>query len=239
MAHVLGYIPARLGSERVKAKNLRLLNGQPLIAYAIASCRTVRSVDRFVVNTESPEIAEVARQHGMDSYRRDPQLAKPDTMTDDIVVDFLSENPCDAVVVVNPTAPFLTAATIDAAVERFLQRRPSALFTTNTLRKHAFLQGRPVNFDGTGKSPRTQDLTPVSLVNFIVCVFDAGHALRSFAATGSFLYSGSTEFMEMPESESFDIDTELDFHLAERAMTMERAPAAYHPVLADLSRNLP
>lgn len=234
MPRIFGYVPARLGSERVKAKNLRLLGNRPLIAHAIDTLLAVRLVERFVVNTESPLIASVARENGMECYLRDPALAQPTTMTDDIVIDFLRHSSCDAVVVVNPTAPFLTAATVDTAVEQFLRDRPTALFSTSSLRRHAFLNGHAVNFDSTGKSPRTQDLSPLSIVNFIICIFDAAHALGCFEETGSFLYKGRLSFMEMDEQESFDIDTEADFQLAERMIAVRqesRSDPAYHPIL--------
>jgi CMP-N,N'-diacetyllegionaminic acid synthase len=159
--NILGYIPARLGSERTKAKNLRILNGRPLISYAIETCKKAKTPSRFFVNTESDEIAKVSEEFEMDVYLRNPLLASSTTKTDEIVIDFLQENPCDAVVLVNPTAPFLRSETIDLAVDQFVKTGADGLFTTNALRKHALMKGRPINFDPTGQSPRTQDLEPI------------------------------------------------------------------------------
>jgi CMP-N-acetylneuraminic acid synthetase len=216
-----------MGSERVRAKNLRLLNGAPLISYAIRTVMRSRMVERFVVNTEADEIARVAAEYGIGVYRRRAELASSSTCTDDIVIDFLDANPCDAVVLVNPTAPFLKPETIDAAVRQFVDRRPSSLFSVSLMRKHGFFRGKPINFDPCGKSPRTQDLEPVALINFIICVFDARHALESHRKTGSFLYSGEIDFMPMDDDQSVDIDYEIDFRMAE-ALLAKSAPPRFH-----------
>ncbi|MDJ0389014.1 acylneuraminate cytidylyltransferase family protein [Roseomonas sp. E05] len=221
---ILGYIPARLGSVRVQAKNLRYLNGRPLISYAIETTKRSKEIERVVVNTESPEIAAVAAEYGMDAYMRPAELATSAASTDDIIFDFISKNECDAVAVINPTAPFLKAQTIDAAVRKFMAEKPTALFTANTVRKHTFLNGRWINFDATRKSPRTQDLEPLTIINFIVAIFDAHYARQAYLEKGSFLYNGRVGFMETPEAESFDIDYDYEFQLAEALMRQAESP---------------
>ncbi|CAN7612009.1 acylneuraminate cytidylyltransferase family protein [Pararhizobium sp. LjRoot235] len=226
--NILGYIPARLGSERTKAKNLRLLNGAPLISYVIQTCKSSKMISQFFVNTESDEIAHVSRELGMDVYLRDPALAGSQTKTDEIVIDFLRRNPCDAVVLVNPTAPFLKPETIDAAIEMFLSTRADALFSTNTLRKHALMNGIPLNFDPSGPSPRTQDLEPIVYINFIICIFRSATAIEHYERTGSFLYKGKLEFMHMTEEQSVDIDYDIDFRMAEALMRTSGEDPRYH-----------
>ncbi|MGZ4386143.1 MAG: acylneuraminate cytidylyltransferase family protein [Gaiellaceae bacterium] len=60
----IAFVPARAGSERVPHKNIRLLAGHPLIAYAIATARQAGAFERIVVSTDSEEIAAVARWYG-------------------------------------------------------------------------------------------------------------------------------------------------------------------------------
>lgn len=223
-----GYIPARLGSNRIAAKNLRLLDGRPLIAHVIETLRSCVELDLVVVNTESTEIAAVAREYRMESYMRPPELATGTTTTDEIVYDFLRNMPCDAVAVINPTAPFLRAASVDDAVRRFRSGMPSALFSVTSLRKHMRFGGRWLNVDPARRSPRTQDLEPVSYINFIISIFNAREAIERFERDGSFLYGGEVIFHEIPEEESFDIDYEYEFHLAE-AMIQARKVGYFEP----------
>jgi CMP-N-acetylneuraminic acid synthetase len=227
---IIGYIPARLGSERVKLKNLKSINGRPLVSYAIGQVKQVSNVDAFYLNTESEQIADVARELGLPVFLRDPFLARAETLTDDIVVDFVTRFPCDVVLIVNPTAPLLTSETIESFVETFKSTRPDSLFSTTTVRRHAVYDGIPINFDPQKKSPRTQDLKPVQFIDFIMCAFDVPAALANYKEHGSFLYRGKLGFFETPESESADVDTEVDFFVTEtllvRRSTVEASAAA-------------
>lgn len=66
MTTAIAFVPARSGSERVPGKNVRLLAGHPLLAYAIATARQAGVFDRVVVSTDSEQIADVARWYGAD-----------------------------------------------------------------------------------------------------------------------------------------------------------------------------
>src|SRR2546430_3115327 len=63
-SHVLALIPARGGSKGIPRKNLMVLAGKPLIAYAIEQARISRRITRVLVSTDDEEIAEVARRYG-------------------------------------------------------------------------------------------------------------------------------------------------------------------------------
>jgi CMP-N,N'-diacetyllegionaminic acid synthase len=63
---VIGFVPARAGSERVPGKNVRPLAGHPLLAYAIETALQSGVFARVVVSTDSEEIADVARWYGAD-----------------------------------------------------------------------------------------------------------------------------------------------------------------------------
>jgi CMP-N,N'-diacetyllegionaminic acid synthase len=76
MPSVVALIPARSGSERVRDKNIRLLAGHPLLAYAIATARQAGIFDRIVCSTDSGKIAEVAQRYGAETpFLRPKELA--------------------------------------------------------------------------------------------------------------------------------------------------------------------
>jgi len=75
-ANVIGIVPARGGSKGVPRKNLRELNGFPLIAYAVAASQLSQSIDRTIVSTDSEEIAETASKFGAEvPFLRPAELA--------------------------------------------------------------------------------------------------------------------------------------------------------------------
>lgn len=123
---ILAIIPARGGSKGVPRKNIRLLNGKPLIAYAIERALHSRYITAVVVSTDSREIADVAQGYGVGVIERDPALAG-DQVTLDPVIYQAAEiaeqrfgDKFDAVITMQPTSPLLTQETLDQAIASFL-----------------------------------------------------------------------------------------------------------------------
>ena len=75
-------IPARSGSKGVKNKNIRLLNGYPMIAYSIAAAKLSENIDRTIVTTDSPEYAKIAKQYGAEAPFLRPAEISGDAATD-------------------------------------------------------------------------------------------------------------------------------------------------------------
>lgn len=123
-------IPARGSSKQLPRKNLRQLDGRPMIVHTVEAARAARVVDRVVVSTDDERIAAVAGAAGAEvPFLRPAALATDEARTVDAVihaVDMLEIGGAsvDEVVVLQPTSPFRTGAMIDAAVD--LMRRVGA-----------------------------------------------------------------------------------------------------------------
>lgn len=116
----LGIIPARGGSKGIPKKNIKLLNGKPLIAYTIEAALS-STIDRLVVSTDCQEIAQVAKQIGVEVIIRPSELAKDSTPTLPVlqhIVNNINET-FDAVVTLQPTSPLRVAKHINEAIEIF------------------------------------------------------------------------------------------------------------------------
>ena len=129
---VLALVPARGGSKSIPRKNLRRVNGQPLVAWSIRHGLAARRITRVICTTDDEEIAEVARAHGAEvPFRR------PSEISGDLSVDFefhlhalewLRDHEGyapDLVVQLRPTHPIRKPETLDRAVEA-LAARPDA-----------------------------------------------------------------------------------------------------------------
>ena len=103
---ILGIIPARGGSRGIPKKNIKLLNGKPLIAYTIEASLSSK-LDRVVVSTDCEEIAEVSRRYGAEVFMRPSELAKDNTPTLPVLQNVaLNTNECfDAIMTLQPTSP--------------------------------------------------------------------------------------------------------------------------------------
>ena len=127
--NVIAMIPARMGSERLKMKNLAMLNGRPLISYAIDAAKSSGVFSRVVVNSDGDIFQRIAQRYGVDFYHRAAGLGSSDTRSDEVVYDFMLKYSCDAVAWVNPISPLQTAEEIRKVVEHFIEKRLDSLIT--------------------------------------------------------------------------------------------------------------
>lgn len=119
----LALIPARGGSKSIPRKNIRAFAGHPLIAYSIAAGLAAESIERVIVSTDDPEIAEVARRYGAETpFLRPVEVSQDDTPDLPVfqhALRWLAEHEGyqpDIVVQLRPTSPFRRAWHIDQAV---------------------------------------------------------------------------------------------------------------------------
>ena len=123
---VLAVIPARGGSKGIPRKNVRLMHGKPLIAYAIQNAISCSDITDCVVSTDDIEIASVAKLYGSQVLFRNPELAKDAVTLDPVVYDAVLQMEqkngitYDVVVTLQPTSPLMTISTLNQAMETFL-----------------------------------------------------------------------------------------------------------------------
>ena len=121
MAHLIALIPARSGSKRIVAKNVRPLSGHPLLAYTICAARESGVFDRVIVSTDSEDTAALARTYGAEiPFLRPAELAGDLSPDIEWVNHALERVECDAFSILRPTSPFRLPATIQRAVRQFL-----------------------------------------------------------------------------------------------------------------------
>lgn len=203
----------RHNSERVPGKNYRPLAGRPLFHHIVSTLLDVPAVDEVVIDTDSDAILDDARSHFPDLtlLRRPEHLSDGTTPMNDVLLNVAEQVSADVLVQTHSTNPFLAAATIGGAVDRYLTGPSDLTSVFGVTRMQARLwssEGAPVNHD-PAVLLRTQDLEPLYVENSCFYVF-APEMLRS---TGNRL--GSNPLMyEVPALEAVDIDEESDFALA-------------------------
>ncbi|MBE5894462.1 MAG: acylneuraminate cytidylyltransferase family protein [Lachnospiraceae bacterium] len=120
---VVAIIPARSGSKGVKNKNIRCLNGYPMIAYSIAAAKRCETIERIIVSTDSEEYAKIARSYGAETPFLRPAEISTDTSTDiefmEHVINWLYENEGgvpEYFVHVRPTYPLREKEVMEEAI---------------------------------------------------------------------------------------------------------------------------
>ncbi|HDZ73722.1 MAG TPA: acylneuraminate cytidylyltransferase family protein [Aurantimonas coralicida] len=116
--NVLGLIPARGGSRRVKGKNLRLLGGHPLIGWTIEAAKMTHSLDRLVVSSEDPKILQVAHECGAEALVRPAEMATDEASSYPLMLHALDslDEPFDYLCLLQPTSPFRRPIDIDNCI---------------------------------------------------------------------------------------------------------------------------
>jgi len=199
---ILGITPARGGSKGVPRKNVRPIHGRPLIAWTIDAAQSSRLIDRYVVSTEDPEIAAVARSLGAEVLDRPADLATDEAMTVDVLGHVLTRIDADAVVLLQATSPVRDPGLIDGCIQRFLEAGVDSLAT-----------GFMCKFVPYGKNTqRRQDLEGF--------FYDDGnvYVIRADVIRTGDRYGTRLEPVLLDREQNVEIDDEFDFRVAEQVL---------------------
>ncbi|UCG12802.1 MAG: acylneuraminate cytidylyltransferase family protein [Deltaproteobacteria bacterium] len=221
---ILVVVPARGGSKGVKLKNIRTVNGVPLVAIVGCVVKELPYVDRAVVSTDHPEIAAIARESGLEVPFMRPKHLSGDTVADGPVLhhalvhcEKADSKKYDVVVMLQPTSPFRKADQVTEAVLRLIEGGYDAVWTVSETDskahplKQLVIQKDVLDFyDQAGANIiARQELTPVYHKNGVAYVMTRECILNTKNIKGA-----RTSFVVIDEF-MVNIDTELDFKLAE------------------------
>jgi len=199
---ILGVIPARGGSKGVPRKNIRLLAGKPLLAWSIEAALGSKLLDRAVVSTEDPEIAEVARRHGAEVLTRPAALASDETLTLPVLQHALEKIPAETVVLLQPTSPVREAGLVDRCIKRFLKTGADSLATGYWCKAQEYGKGQA----------RRQEIPGFFVDDGNVYVIKAELLRRGDR------YGKKIERVVLDREQNLDLDDEFDFRMAERIL---------------------
>ncbi len=220
-------IPARGGSKGIPRKNIRPLAGKPLIHYTIEAARHVFPDNLIYVSTEDTEIKEIAEQTGLTvPFLRPAELATDTTGSREVLLHALefaekSNYFPEVLVLLQPTSPFRNAAQIVAAVELFtrqsdLTEMVVAVKPTNSNPYYVLFEENGQGWlekSKKGSFATRQECPPVWEYNGAIYVIKVD-ALKKRSLNE---FSHILKY-EMSEQTSHDIDTELDWLVAEEIL---------------------
>ncbi len=226
---ILAIIPARGGSKGVPRKNVRELNGKPLIGYTIESAKKSNKVSRVVVTTEDTEIATVSREYKAEvPYLRPDELSQDNSPTMECVLhmlDYLEKTEgyvSDYVLLLQCTSPLRNHSHINEAIDKLLNSDYDSIVSVceaevNPYWANIFEGDKLKYFIEEGrKITRRQELPNVYRMNGAIYLIktEVLKKQKTFEPEEVMGYI-------MDSYSSVDIDTEMDFKIAE-AIIKER-----------------
>lgn len=221
----IAFIFARGGSKGLPGKNIRPLGGKPLIAWAIVHALAVKRIDRVLVSTDSEQIAKVAREYGAEvPFIRPAELARddsPEWLAWRHALNYLLETTGaypEAMVSVPTTAPLRQALDIENCLDEYENGDADIVITVTDAHRSPFFNMVKTNTDGTvglvnppqSAIARRQD-APAVYDMATVCYV----ANPEFIMTHNGMFEGLVKAVNVPVERAIDIDTLLDFQIAE------------------------
>jgi CMP-N-acetylneuraminic acid synthetase len=220
MSKIIAMIPARIGSKRVPQKNLRMIDGQPLISYSVDSAIKSDVFDEVYINSDADIFSTIASNMGINFYRRPEYLGSDETNNDQFVSDFISKVDADILIQLLPTSPLITPEEIKGFVLSMLDGNYDTFISVVNQQIACIYDKKPINFNRLEPHISSQLMTPVQayatvLMGWSYSSFNANMEKYGFAYHGG---NSKIGYYTLKGLSEIDIDNEEDFVLAEIAL---------------------
>jgi len=233
---IIAFIFARGGSKGLPNKNIKILNGKPLIAWSIEHAKLVKRVDRVIVSTDSEEIARIAIEYGAEvPFMRPSELAtdnSPEWLSWQHSLKYLENiDGClpDLMLSIPTTAPLRNVKDIDKVIDEYKKNDTDIVIVVTESHRNPFFNIVKEGINGyvdlfeSGSEvvsrrqdcPKTYDITTIAYA-----------ARPSFVLNKKSIFEGYVRKVIVPKERSIDIDTLLDFEIAEYMLKKKESKIA-------------
>jgi len=229
--NVVGFIFARAGSKGLPGKNILQIAGKPLIAWSIECALKVSRIERLIVSTDSPEIAKIARDYGAEvPFMRPAWLATDESSEWDSwrhALNYLMESTGtipNVMVSIPPVAPLRAPIDIENCLNEYDKGSSDIVISVTESRRSPYfnmVKTLPDEKYGLVSPPesliyRRQDVPIVYDITTVCYV-----ANSEFVLSHKSIFEGRVGAVHVPTERAIDIDTPLDFQVAEYLMKLE------------------
>jgi CMP-N-acetylneuraminic acid synthetase len=221
----VAFIFARSGSKGLPNKNIKLLAGKPLIAYSIEQALATKRIERVIVSTDSDEIAKVALEFGAEvPFLRPSKLAtdySPEWLSWRHGLNFLQKEMGtfpETFISIPTTSPLRTSQDLENCLNLFEKGIADVVITVTESRRNPYFNMVKLDIDGKARlvnatksllggrqeAPIVHDMATVCYV-----------AKSDFIISRNSIFEGKVYALSIPPERAIDIDTQLDFEIAE------------------------
>jgi len=217
-------ICARGGSKGLPGKNIKPLNGIPLIGWSINTAKQINRASRIIVSTDSEEIAKLALEYGAEvPFIRPKELAQdnsPEWLVWRHAVDYIENNnseSVDAIIVLPVTAPLRSSDDINACINLFEEGAADSIITVCSSHRNPYFNMTVNNneyaslvISSESKIIRRQDAPEVFDMTTVAYVVS-----KNFVKNHNGIFEGKVKSVVIPRERAVDIDDLMDFKIAE------------------------
>jgi CMP-N-acetylneuraminic acid synthetase len=214
---VIVMIPARIGSKRVPKKNLRLIDGKPLISYIIETIKKVGIFDEIYLNADDLIFQDIADDYGIKFYHRDKKYSTDQSTNDEFALDFMENINGDILLQILPTSPLIEVDEIRNFIDYMFNNKLETLISVEHKQIASVYNDKCLNFNKYKKNPPSQEMIPVMAYATVLMGWEYNSFKNNMKKYGCAYHGGDSkiDYYQVKGLSTIDIDNEEDFLLAE------------------------
>ena len=216
------FIPVRGGSKSIPLKNIKEINGKPLVYWTVKASNDAKNVDKIVVATDSEEIKRVVNEFQFEKvvvYDRDSKNASDTASTESVMLEYIEKsnlNDEDNFILIQATSPMLKACDIENFINYYESSDCDSMFTGVREKQFHWIETKngmqPINYDYKNR-PRRQDFQGIIAENG-ACYINKVSNIKNNKCR----ISGKIGTFELPSYTSYEIDEPEDWVIIENLM---------------------
>ena len=217
MKKIIAMIPARIGSKRVPKKNIRLIDGKPLIGYVLETIQKTTVFDDVYLNADDLIFEKIAKDYGVKFHYRDKQFSSDESTNDEFALDFMKNVEGDILLQVLPTSPLISPKEIEEFTKHMIDNRLETLISVEHKQIACLYNNELLNFDKFKKNPPSQEMEPIKAYATVLMGWEYDSFKDNMKKYGCAYHGGNSKvgYYQLKGLATLDIDNEEDFLLAE------------------------
>ena len=218
----IAFIPVRGGSKSIPMKNIKIINGKPLVYWTAKAANDSKCINKVIVATDNEEIKKTVLAFGLkkvEVYDRNSENAQDSSSTESVMLEYIKKanlDPCDEFFLIQATSPLLKSEHIDGMYKKFLETKVDSMFTGVREKQFHWIESdegiKPVNYDYKNR-PRRQEFQGLIAENGACYINSVKNILKDKCRL-----SGKIGTYELPPETAYEIDEEKDFIIIENLM---------------------
>ncbi len=209
---IIGLIPVKTKSDRVKNKNTRKFGNTSLYEHKLIQLKKTKYFDNLIVSSENDKILNKAKNLGFDIHKRNKKYCTSKIPMSDVYKNIASEINGEYIAWINVTNPLFEPILYDKAILKFKKMNKSkydCLLSTFKIQDYFYFKNKPINFKSF-PWPRSQDLIGLESLSFAINILKRKNMIKWGSCVGK-----KPLLMEFPQLNSWDIDFDHDFKFCE------------------------
>jgi len=219
IGRTVAFIPVRGGSKSIPLKNIKLMNGRPLIFWSLDAAVKCNEIDTVVVSTDSQKIKRVIEKYGSDKVKlidRSEKVSTDTATTESVMIEFAQNYDFENIVLVQATSPLLKSIDITKGINKFFENGIDSVLSVVRQKRFTWEEKSnsviALNYDPLNR-PRRQEFNGFLVENGAFYITSKKNLLSNQCRI-----SGNIAAIEMPDDTYYEIDEPSDWVIVEELL---------------------